>query len=75
MTPENESRPDPARARFLVLNLVRLGGVALAFVAVSIMARRWVEPAELVGGALLVVAALDVLLVPRLLARRWRTPG
>ena len=70
MTP----KPDPARARFLILNLVRLGGVALAFVAVSIMAKHWVEPAELIGGVLLVAAAVDVLFVPRLLARRWRTP-
>ena len=66
--------PDPARARFLTLGLIRLGGVALAFLGVSIIAKRWIEPAEIIGGVLMFVAAVDVLVVPVLLAKRWRTP-
>ena len=66
--------PDPARARFFTLGLIRLGGVALAFLGVSIIAKRWIEPAEIIGGLLLLIAAVDVLVIPVLLAKRWRTP-
>ena len=66
--------PDPARARFFTLGLIRLGGVALALLGVSIIAKRWIEPAEIIGGVLMFVAAVDVLVVPVLLAKRWRTP-
>ena len=68
------TEPDPARARFFTLGLIRLSGVALAFLGVSIIAKRWVEPAEIIGGILLFIAAFDVLVVPVLLAKRWRTP-
>ncbi len=69
-----DSGHDPARARFFALGLIRLGGVVLAFVGISIIAKRWVEPAEIIGGVLLFIAAIDVLVVPLILAKRWRTP-
>ena len=47
---------------------------ALAFLGVSIIAKRWIEPAEIIGGLLLLIAAVDVLVIPVLLAKRWRTP-
>jgi hypothetical protein len=65
---------DPARSRFMILNLIRLGGVALAFLGVAIIAKRLVEPAEIIGGIFLFIAAIDVLVVPVLLSKRWRTP-
>ena len=65
---------DPAKVRFFALGLIRLGGVALAFLGVAIIAKRLVEPAEIIGGILLFIAAIDVLVVPVLLAKRWRTP-
>ena len=65
---------DPAKARFFALGLIRLGGVALAFLGVAIIAKRLVEPAEIIGGILLFIAAIDVLVVPVLLAKKWRTP-
>jgi hypothetical protein len=64
---------DPARARFFMLGFVRLGGVVLAFLGISIMAKRWVEPADLIGGALVVLGAVEVLIVPRIFARKWRS--
>ncbi|CAN5241652.1 hypothetical protein BH09PSE3_BH09PSE3_13420 [soil metagenome] len=66
--------PDPARARFFLLGLIRLGGVAIAFLGIAIMAKRWVEPAEIVGGAFMVIGAIEVMVVPMILARAWRTP-
>jgi hypothetical protein len=68
------SEPDPARARFFALGLIRLGGVAMAFLGISILAKRWIEPAEIVGGVFLFIAAIDVLVVPLILVKRWRTP-
>ena len=74
MTDVPDSGHDPARARFFALGLIRLGGVVLAFVGISIIAKRWVEPAEIIGGVLLFIAAIDVLVVPLILVKRWRTP-
>jgi hypothetical protein len=69
----NGRTPDPARARFFMLGLVRLGGVVLAFLGISIMSKHWIEPADIIGGALVVLGAIEVLVVPRILARRWRS--
>ena len=65
---------DPAKGRFFALGLIRLGGVALAFLGVAIIAKRLVQPAEIIGGILLFIAVIDVLVVPVLLAKKWRTP-
>lgn len=63
---------DLARKRFFLLTMLRFGGVVLAFVAISIIAKRWIEPAEIVGGLLLAAAIVDVVVVPTVLIRRWR---
>jgi hypothetical protein len=70
-----DQTPDPARVRFFILGLVRLGGVVLAFLGISIMAKHWIEPADIIGGALIVMGAVEVLIVPRILARQWRSPA
>jgi hypothetical protein len=74
MTDVPDSGHDPARARFFTLGLIRLAGVATALLGISIIAKRWVEPAEIIGGVLLFIAAVDVMVVPILLVKRWRTP-
>lgn len=68
------TEPDPARARFFALGLIRLAGVALAFLGISVLAKRWIEPAEFVGGLFLVMGAINVLVLPSVLVKRWRTP-
>lgn len=65
---------DPARARFFAISLVRLAGVAIGLLGVVIIAKRLVEPAEIVGGLLLTVALIDIMVLPLVLARRWRSP-
>ena len=70
MTEDN----DPARARFFALGLIRFSGVAIAFLGVAILSKRWVEPAEIIGGALMAIGAFEVLVLPIILAKRWRTP-
>lgn len=70
----SQTPPDPAKARFFLLGAVRLSGVAFALLGVAVVTKHWVEPAEIVGGLLIVVGMFDVLVFPLVLARRWRTP-
>lgn len=70
MTDEEEV----ARTRFFTLGLIRLLGVASAFLGIAVIAKRLVEPAEIIGGLLLLNGAFDVMVVPMLLIKRWRSP-
>ena len=65
---------DPARTRFFAIGLVRLSGAALALLGIAILNNRLIEPAEVIGGILIVVGVVDLLVFPLILARRWRTP-
>ena len=67
------SQPDPARARFFIITLVRWSGVALVMLGLLIARRRIDLPVE-AGYALLVIGVFDALVVPTLLARRWKSP-
>lgn len=64
---------DLAKRRFFTLALLRFSGVVLAFVGISIIAKRWVEPAEIIGGVLVALAMVDVLIVPTILVKRWKS--
>jgi uncharacterized membrane protein HdeD (DUF308 family) len=71
------SRRDPAAARFMAMQAVRLAGVAMVLAGLLVVA----GPPDVLGnlpdvaGYILLAAGLiDVFLVPTLLARRWRTP-
>lgn len=64
---------DPARARFAAIQIVRFAGLAIAMFGIVVIARRLVEPAEIVGGVLIAVGAFDLLVFPLILARRWRS--
>lgn len=70
----SEHGSDPARARFFILALLRFSGVVIAFVGIAIVMKRIVEPADIVGTALMAIGAFEVILLPTLLARRWRSP-
>lgn len=63
-----------ARTRFILLSLLRLGGALIALAGAVIIGKRLVEPAELVGGLLMLLGIFEVLVLPVLLARHWRTP-
>ena len=63
-----------ARRRWIVLMLVRIGGVAGALLGL-VLAARATELLPKVIGVLLVLAALVVIaVVPASLAHRWRSP-
>jgi hypothetical protein len=65
--------PDPAKARFLVIQLVRLTGLALAAVGVLTIAGKIALPVE-AGYVLFAVGLLDALFMPTVLAKIWKTP-
>jgi hypothetical protein len=68
---------DEARKRWLVIQLMRVGGVAFAILGIM-MARDVVniggDDNRLVGYAFIVIGLLDAFVVPQYLARKWRTP-
>ncbi|OYW45580.1 MAG: hypothetical protein B7Z33_07030 [Sphingomonadales bacterium 12-68-11] len=64
---------DVARNRWLVIQAVRAAGVAMVMIGVLGLGGR-IDLPPAAAYILAVVGIVDVFLVPRLLARRWRTP-
>ncbi len=63
---------DPARLGFLILQFMRLSGVAFALFGAAIMAGKIHLPPQL-GGGLAVFGVVESLLLPALLARKWKS--
>lgn len=64
-----------ARKRFMILNLVRFGSIALIFAALANIAGKLLPGlSPFLGYVLLVAGAVDFFLAPVLLKRAWRTP-
>jgi hypothetical protein len=62
-----------ARARWLTINVLRLGGVAMV-VAGMLGTRQVLEIPIIAAYVLIAIGLLDIFLVPFFLARKWRTP-
>jgi hypothetical protein len=62
-----------ARGRWLTINVLRLGGVAMV-VAGMLGTRQVIAIPVIAAYALIAVGLLDVFLVPLFLARKWRSP-
>ncbi len=71
------SARDPAAARFAIIQIVRLSGVALVLLGLAIQSGRVAAlngiPA-VVGYVLIAVGLIDTFVAPAVLVRRWRTP-
>jgi hypothetical protein len=65
---------DPARGRFLVIGLTRLGGAGLVLLGLAATYGRLGAVPREAGVAMTLVGVLAFAVVPILLARRWRTP-
>ncbi|MFM6951369.1 MAG: hypothetical protein ACKOW1_10150 [Novosphingobium sp.] len=63
-----------ARNRFIVIQLVRISGVAMVLVGLLVMNGRIDWPRE-VGFALAAVGLFEAMIAPILLARKWKTPS
>lgn len=64
---------DTAKRRFLTIQAMRWGGLALVVFALMIVNRRIDLPIA-AGYVLFVVGIVDALVMPSVLARRWKSP-
>jgi hypothetical protein len=71
----DKEQADVARSRFMILTLVRVSGVALMLFGMGVTLKGWAGLPESVGTLIFLVGFIDSLIVPRLLARKWRTPS
>ncbi|MEY4159664.1 MAG: hypothetical protein RLZZ136_285 [Pseudomonadota bacterium] len=63
-----------AKKRFMAINLVRLSGVALILVGLLFALDRIdVQPAHLIGVMFILFGMIDAFIMPRVLARRWKS--
>jgi len=65
--------PDPAKARWMTIQVVRWTGFALFIFSLLIYAGKIDLPIE-AAWVLMVVGLLDALFMPTVLARMWKTP-
>ena len=71
MTPEEETK---AQYRFLVLNIVRITGAIMLVLGLAIITRGVFDLPKAAGYVLFVVGIIDFMLVPLLLAKKWKSP-
>jgi hypothetical protein len=65
---------DPARGRYFTMMAIELAAVAGAVFGLVLAGRSVQTVPRLLGGAIVLAAMLVMAVVPRALARRWRTP-
>jgi len=63
---------ETARNRWLVINLLRVGGVVMVVFGLLI-ANATIELPAVAGYVLIALGLLDTFLVPQFLARKWRS--
>ena len=69
------TEPDTtARNRWLVLTLTRIAGSAGAILGVVLIGRAQTIEPKILGVAIVLSALAMIAIVPRSMARRWRTP-
>jgi len=75
MTPAPKIPDDRrARDRFAIITGMRLGGAALMLLGLWMMLGGSLGGQYGFGGLLFAMGLAETIVVPRLLARRWRTP-
>lgn len=67
------NQPDPARQRFIVLQLMRVSGAVFSLLGLLTIAGKMPLPV-IAGYAFLAVGFLDLFVVPLMLAKRWKSP-
>jgi hypothetical protein len=65
---------DGARRRFFAITAIRLTGIGLILLGLTIMVGKTSLP-EWTGYLLTIAGAFDALIAPILLARRWKSPS
>ncbi|MES2491877.1 MAG: hypothetical protein V4579_01190 [Pseudomonadota bacterium] len=72
MNASEKTPSDPAKARFLAITLVRWAGVGLVVIGLLATTGRIDLPAP-VGPVLVLFGLFDALVMPTILARRWKS--
>lgn len=71
----SKPEPDPAIARFAVINSTRILGVGfVVFGILLITGRLFPQTPEWIGYLLLANGLVDIFILPAMMARKWRTP-
>jgi drug/metabolite transporter (DMT)-like permease len=65
---------DPARGRYFIIVATRIAGAAGAVLGVVLVARAPTIGPKVLGIAIVLSAMAMMAIVPRSLARKWRTP-
>ncbi|WP_395390736.1 hypothetical protein WBP07_09410 [Novosphingobium sp. BL-8A] len=68
----DQTAKDPARNRWITIQLVRIFGVACVVAGLAIGSNKLQWPLWL-GYLLIANGMIDVFVIPRLLARKWRS--
>jgi hypothetical protein len=71
VTPEEETK---AQYRFLIINIIRITGAIMLVLGLAIIARGAFGLPKAAGYVLFFVGILDFMLVPLLLAKKWKSP-
>lgn len=78
LTDQQKARESAARQRFFAIGLFRLSGVFILMFGFLIMMQKFGfvsgQKAKLMGAIIATVGMFQTIIVPRLLARAWRTP-
>ena len=67
-----EDKPDAALMRYQVLSLIRLMAAEQVVLGVVVIGGKLGLP-DIVGAALVLTGVLEFFLIPRLLAKRWKS--
>ena len=70
---DDRLNPDPARGRWMMINLHRIAGVAMVLAGILTL-QHVIDLPENAGYVLIAVGLFDIFAVPQILARMWRTP-
>ncbi|MBB4640331.1 hypothetical protein [Rhizorhapis suberifaciens] len=75
---EQQVREEAAKQRFFAIGLFRLSGVLILMFGFLIMLEKFAfvsgEKAKLMGAIIATLGMFQTLMVPKILARAWRTP-
>ncbi|API60704.1 hypothetical protein BSL82_16570 [Tardibacter chloracetimidivorans] len=65
-----------ARNRYLVIQIVRMAGIAMVLLGILIWKGDLITPGgdAMIGAPITILGLIDVLIIPQLLARMWRSP-
>ena len=67
------AQDDPAKGRFLVLQTMRLSGIALLVLGLLVI-NQAIELPVIAGYVLVIIGLIDALIAPSLLSRKWKSP-